>query len=228
MFLSEQDIRDRLAKGDLGIDPLPDETQVGSFAIDLRLGTQFLQFPPAASRPQTVALGESLAVPPGATLLAVTLEYVHMPQDLAGFLFPRSSWDKLGLSLTPNTIDPGFHGKLTLVLRNAGSVPVVLHPGLRIIRLCLAHLSRPPAGEYVGHFVSVDAEIASLKATLSPVAPQDAPTTTSNQSLADRLSEVLGTKGATKGKALEDLMEELFTSLPGLAIIKRNARLRAE
>jgi deoxycytidine triphosphate deaminase len=229
VFLSEQDIRDRLAKGDLGIDPRPDENQIGSFAIDLCLGTQFLHPSVTESHPQTIAIGDSLSVAPGASVLAVTLEYVYLPLDLAGFLFPKSSWERVGLSLTPGTIDPGFRGKLTLVLHNTGLIPVLLHPGLRIVRLCLAHLSRPPTDAYMARFVPVEAEIASLKAKLSPATAQDAPTTaTLNQSFSLRLSEALSAKGAVKGKALEESMEELFNSVPGLRIIKRNARLKAE
>jgi deoxycytidine triphosphate deaminase len=228
VFLSEQDIRDRLAKGDLGIDPRPDENQIGSFAVDLRLGTQFLHPSVQESRPQRIPIGDSLSVAPGASVLAVTLEYVYLPRDLAGFLFPKSSWERVGLSLTLGTIDPGFRGKLTLALHNAGLIPVLLHPGLRIIRLCLAQLSRPPSDAYMARFVSVEAEIASLKAKLSPATAQDAPTATLNQSLSLRLSEALSAQGTVKGKALEELMEELFNSVPGLSIIKRNARLKAE
>jgi dCTP deaminase len=140
VFLSQQDIQARLSEGNLGIDPPPDVDQLGSFAIDLRLGTQFLHFslaqrttPIDLAAPipwlssghflsQTVPLGESLAISPGDTLVAATLEYVLMPLDLAGFLFPRTEWERVGLSVTGGTIvDPGCRGKLTLTLRNSNS-----------------------------------------------------------------------------------------------------------
>ena len=252
MFLSEQDIWERLSKGDLGIDPLPDANQLGAFAIELRLGTQFLEFPlawrtgppdplaplvspssPRQSRSETVPLGQSLVVSPGVTLVAATLEYVHMPLDLAGLLFPRSAWERHGLSVTGGTIDPGFRGKLALTLSNRGSVPIALYPGQRIIRLCLAQLSHASIREYSARKYSIrdaesPAEIESLKATLEEVAPQRSPDAASSQSMSKRLSEALTASATKKGKALEELVADLFTTLDGLHIVGRNPRLAAE
>lgn len=250
MFLCEQNILECLSQGDLVIDPAPHEMQWGALALDLRLGTQFLQlqrthrmapfdlttpssalFSSKDSTAVTVPLGESLLVSPGTTLVAATLEYVHMPRYLAGFLFPRSALERVGLSVAPGTIDPGFRGKLTLVLRNTNCVPVILRPGLRVTRLYLAGLRQVPSREYVNHSLAYSSEIAeieSLKATLDEVAPKRSPEAVSAQLLATRLSEVLTTEGRNKGKALEELVADLFTSLEGLRILKRNACLSAE
>lgn len=46
--------------------------------------------------------------------------------------------------------------------------------------------------------------------------------------MAMRFSEVLTAEGTNKGKALEELVADLFTSFDGLRILKRNARLSAE
>jgi deoxycytidine triphosphate deaminase len=108
MFLGDVDIRERLASGSLGIDPAPDESQLGAFDIDLRLGTQFLKLPkgdqaidvldpagpwqtlPGRGFLRSVELGQELTIAPGELLMVTTLEYVHMPKDLAGFCCQRA------------------------------------------------------------------------------------------------------------------------------------------
>jgi dCTP deaminase len=252
MFLGANNIRARLAKGDLQIDPLPQEEQLSAFAVDLRLGTQFAQFPAIPSDAvidlatrspfgwaqefdhKNIPLGERFVMSPGSTVLAVTLEYVYLPSDLAGLLYPRSALQRFGLSVGIGTIDPGFQGKLTLFLSNVGTSSIALYPGLRVTRLCLVVLSGATSQQYQQYQMSdlsMDSEIRSVKAALEHAAPRPAPSPRDGGLLARRLSEVLnskGTKGTKKGRALEELMADIFTSLVGLRIVKRNARLRAE
>lgn len=244
MFLNDEEIRNRLAKGDLRIDPQPEADQLGSFTVDLRLGAQFAQFSAVGreavvditlrSTTQgsfqkqdliTVPIGDNLVLAPGGTLLAVTMEYVHLPLDLAGFLFPRAAWERVGLSVALNTIDSGFRGKLTLSLHNNNTAPIALYPGLSIVRLCLAQLNaaarqRVPSTIFKGwEPLPSDAERPPSHSD-RPAVPVPA--------LTKKLSEVLGAKGAGRGKALEEFMAELFSGLKGLRILKRNARLSAE
>ena len=45
MILSDRDIRERLARGDLGIEPLDDpELQIQPASVDLRLGASFVVY----------------------------------------------------------------------------------------------------------------------------------------------------------------------------------------
>ena len=243
MFLSEHEIRQRLKKGDFVIDPPPDESQFSGLGIDLRLGTQFIDIPPKddidivdtqnplisqSSTARTVPLGKGHAIYPRTTLVTTTLDYVHMPLDLAGLLFAKSYLERIGLSVTTTTVDPGFRGKLTFALRNVNSVPILVYAGVRLVRLCLVSVSGVVSPAYTNEQLVDRSEIESLKATLEEAAPRRSSAAASTQSLANRLEEVLAAEGTKKGKALEDLITDLFTSLEGLRIMKRNARLRAE
>lgn len=254
MFLAEADIRERLASGSLRIDPALEDRHLGSFAIDLRLGTQFAKLPfarasglvidparahdvvPEARSLQTIELGESFQLPPGGAVLAVSLEFVYFPLDLAGFLFPRSSLERLGLSLATGIIDPGYQGKLTFHIRNGNSASFLLRPGQAIIRLCFAQLSRASSVSVASYAPSKssletspsDAEIQTLKAALERAPQRVSDPSSPNTSLPARLAAVLAAEKATKGKLLEQLMEDIFGSVDGLRIMKRNARLRAE
>src|SRR5229473_7462927 len=130
MFLGDLEIRQCLATGRLGIDPPPDESQLSAFAIELRLGTQFLKLPigdqamdaldpgrpwhmvPDRESLYAIELGDRVTISSGEVIMGTTLEYVHLPVDLAGFLFPKHALERVGLSLSTGTVDPGFQGRL--------------------------------------------------------------------------------------------------------------------
>jgi deoxycytidine triphosphate deaminase len=62
----------------------------------------------------------------------------------------NSSLGRLGL-LTHSTagfIDPGFSGHITLELSNVATLPIILHPGMKIGQLCLFGLSSPAEQPY--------------------------------------------------------------------------------
>ena len=62
----------------------------------------------------------------------------------------NSSLGRLGL-LTHSTagfIDPGFTGHITLELSNVATLPIILHPGMKVGQLCLFQLSSPSEQPY--------------------------------------------------------------------------------
>lgn len=139
----------------LVISPLLDRSQIGRGAVDLRLGTEFLllrrtQKPglnPGADKQQEVdEMQERLVVPfgeefwlhPRHFVLAATLEYLRLPDDMAAYVVGRSSWGRLGLIVaTAVFVHPGFRGCLTLELVNDGDSPIRLSPGIRIAQLAI-------------------------------------------------------------------------------------------
>jgi dCTP deaminase len=140
---------DALDESRLIVTPLLDRgKQVGAGSIDLRLGTEFLEVqrnnqrvidPFVQSSPErsfNVPLGGDLVLHPGQLILGATLEFLVMPADLTGQVLSRSSWGRVGLLVaTAVAVQPGFRGVLTLELVNAGDVPIVLRPGLRVAQL---------------------------------------------------------------------------------------------
>ncbi len=151
--LREQDLDRRLI-----ITPLLDPNQVGRGAIDLRLGTEFLVLrrtrrpgidPVEQSQDDidemqervVVPFGEQLWLHPRHFILAATLEYLALPDDLSANVVGRSSWGRLGLIVaTAVFVHPGFRGCLTLELVNEGDTPIALSPGSRIAQLTLHRL----------------------------------------------------------------------------------------
>jgi deoxycytidine triphosphate deaminase len=138
---------------------LDDEAQITGPGIDLRLSNQFIVFKHEHSAYIDVSeLNDSeirkvqshvvvpffdhLILHPKTLVLAATLEYISMSNDLIGTLEGRSSWARHGLIIaTACAIDPGFKGCITLELSNLGSLPLYLYPGIRLAKLILTTTS---------------------------------------------------------------------------------------
>lgn len=161
MILSDRDIKKALTAGKIKITPEPDlATQLGSCMLDLRLGNSYRVFNHSKTPyldpqdPKTlhgvtteidVTDGEPFTLHPGEFILAMTKEYVEMPDNLTGRLEGRSSIGRLGVVIhsTAANIECGFRGNITLELANMGRIPVMLYPGMRICSLSFEELSSP-------------------------------------------------------------------------------------
>lgn len=166
MVLSDRDIKKAIASGRIKITPKPKyETQLGSCMIDLQLGNVYRVFNHSKTpyldpqNPKTLAditteikvgEGEAFTLHPGEFILAITREYIEMPDDLMGRLEGRSSIGRLGVVVhsTAATIDAGFRGNITLELANMGRIPVMLYPGMRICSLSFDELTSPAEVPY--------------------------------------------------------------------------------
>ena len=165
MILSDRDIRARLAKGDLVVDPLDDpEVQVQPASIDLRLAREFLVFrhphipyidPRDSSLEDyteriTIPEGEKFILHPGEFCLGATHERVRVPSDLVAKVEGRSSLGRLAIVVhaTAGFVDPGFDGNITLELSNLGRVPVALYPMMRISQIALHQMTGPAERPY--------------------------------------------------------------------------------
>lgn len=166
MILSDRDIRARLARGDLSIDPLDDpDLQIQPASVDLRLSATFVVYrlphiPCIDPRdPQTVAgyttridiaEGEAFVLHPGEFALGRTVERVTIPGDLVARVEGRSSYGRLAVVVhaTAGFIDPGFEGTITLELSNLGRAAVKLYPGERISQVVFHTMSSPAERPY--------------------------------------------------------------------------------
>ena len=166
MIYSDVDIKARLGKGDLIIDPLDDpDLQIQPASVDLRMGNEFIVFTPGHTPCIYVDQLEKLQkfatdvhIPdqdyfilhPGEFALGTTYEYVEIPDDLVARLEGRSSLGRLAIIVhaTAGFVDPGFKGRITLELSNLGKVPVALKPKMRCSQLVFHELKTPSARPY--------------------------------------------------------------------------------
>jgi len=161
MILSDRDIKKALAGGRITITPAPDfETQLGSCSIDLRLGNEFRVFRHSKishvdirHMQEADKLMENIFIPddqpfvlhPHDLVLATTLEWLEIADDLVGRIEGRSSLGRLGVIVhgTASVFDPGWRGKPVMELGNLGVVPVLLYPGMRICSFTFEEVSSP-------------------------------------------------------------------------------------
>ncbi len=163
MILKSDRIADRLEQKEtsdpLVITPQPSVESLkkgGAASVDLRLGTWFVtlrksrkaSFSPGeeATEPvesrltkkHYVPFGKDFILHPRNFVLGVTLEWIRVPGDLAGYVVGKSSWGRHGLVIaTAVGVHPGFAGCLTLELSNLGEIPIHVKPGMTICQLFL-------------------------------------------------------------------------------------------
>ena len=166
VILSDRDLLLRLERGDIKITPTPDPTtQIQPASIDLRLGYDFHTFnhtQQALIDPRTPATFERLTtitqlredehfiLHSGEFVLATTLEYVEVPDNLVARLEGRSSIGRLGIVIhsTAGYIDPGFKGAITLEISNLNRIAVALYPRMRICQIAFEEMSTPVSESY--------------------------------------------------------------------------------
>ncbi len=163
MILQAREVAQRLKSGAhdkdaLVITPEPDTAALmssGSASVDLRLGTWFVRASHTrleclkiadnskdsadlVTETQYVPFGTDFILHPGRFVLGITLEWIRLPSNLAGYVIGRSSWGRRGLIIaTAIGVHPRFTGCLTLELSNFGEVPISIRPGMSICQLFL-------------------------------------------------------------------------------------------
>lgn len=160
MILSDKEIKTYLDAGDLIIDPM-EPGQVQPASVDIRLGRNFLKLD--ENRFGTMTMTEeihytkfdcdSLIIPSNSFLLATTMEYIKLPNDLTAFVEGRSSIGRMGLFIqNAGWVDPGFEGEITLELYNANRLPIKLEAGRRICQLVFARMGSEAECAYSGKY----------------------------------------------------------------------------
>lgn len=156
MILSDRDIMAAMTRifDPLIIDPPVDVIQPAS--VDVTLGRTFDGWTvPDMLGQWCITPGEpwSYTVPdddttwtytlmPGECLLASTEQTIRVPTDMVAQITGKSSLGRMFLTIhaTAGFIDPGFHGKVTLELRNNWIMPIVLKPDMAIGQLVFTQM----------------------------------------------------------------------------------------
>lgn len=139
-----------LKDGRLVIDPILDsDKQIGEMSIDLRLGIDFLVTSYTRNpyidvdykvkridghfKKTRRQLGDQIILYPNQTVLASTLEYIKLPSNVYCEIKTRSSYNRLGISVS-TIVQPGYTGCLSLELTNNNLSAIKLTTGTRIVQ----------------------------------------------------------------------------------------------
>ncbi len=162
MILSDGTITNLLDEGTLKVSPLCEQS-IQPASIDLRLGTHYLTVEDQYMSSGCISLseeikyreleGDTMIIPPHSFLLATTMEYIELPNNMTAFVEGRSSVGRMGLFIqNAGWVDPGFKGEITLELYNANSLPIKLEAGRRICQLVLCSMDKPALNPYAGKY----------------------------------------------------------------------------
>ena len=160
MILSDKTILQMTKDKTLIIEPL-EEQQIQPASVDVRLGNTFSIVEDSPSG--IITLGSEIkyktikadtyVLLPGQFVLATTMEYFELPDDLTAFVEGRSSLGRMGLFIqNAGWVDPGFKGEITLELFNANRCAIELSSGRRVGQLVFAKMDNTAQNPYRGKY----------------------------------------------------------------------------
>lgn len=164
--LSDEQIQERIAlPADnpfcLRIDPFVLGTKIegrpsyglSSYGYDIRLGRKFRVFSNMSGHVLDVrdfkesALtpleSECCIIPPNAYVLAETLEYFKIPEDVIAICLNKSTYCRAGIGLNMSPLEAGWKGVLTLEIANHTPLPNRIWAGDGIGQILFLEGSRP-------------------------------------------------------------------------------------
>lgn len=160
MILSDKTIMKMLEEGTLEISPLTQE-QIQPASVDVRLGNTFSIVEDSSTgiislekeiKYKTIET-DSYILLPGQFVLATTMEYFSLPNNLTAFVEGRSSLGRMGLFIqNAGWVDPGFKGEITLELFNANRCAIELKTGRRVGQLVFAEMDQEALNPYNGKY----------------------------------------------------------------------------
>lgn len=160
MILSDKTINRILKSGKLIITPITNE-QIQPASVDIRIGTTFSIVEDSPSGVITMdepisyktLETDSYTLLPGQFVLATTLEYFELPNNITAFVEGRSSLGRMGLFIqNAGWVDPGFKGEITLELFNANRCAIEIKSGRRIGQLVFAQMDQSTENPYTGKY----------------------------------------------------------------------------
>lgn len=160
MILSDKTIAQMLQNKELTITPLAPE-QVQPASVDIRLGSTFSIVEDSPTGVITMdkeiqyktIQSDTYTLLPNQFVLATTMEYFELPDNLTAFVEGRSSLGRMGLFIqNAGWVDPGFQGEITLELYNANRCAIELRAGRRVGQLVFAEMDEAALNPYRGKY----------------------------------------------------------------------------
>ena len=160
MILSDKTLMKMIEDKKLIVEPLEKE-QIQPASVDIRLGNTFSIVEDTSTgiinleneiKYKTITT-DSYILLPNQFVLATTMEYFDLPDDLTAFVEGRSSLGRMGLFIqNAGWVDPGFKGEITLELYNANRCAIELKAGRRVGQLVFAKMDDTALNPYNGKY----------------------------------------------------------------------------
>ena len=159
MILNDRQIGELCVRGTPMLDPFCSKQRgkpsygLGSFGYDIRLGRKFKQAArvdiiadPLDYKPEIcheIEADTEFILQPGHHVLTESVERFHIPDDVCGLCWGKSSYARCGLLVNVTPLEPGWKGILTMELANVSPTPIRLHVGQGIAQVAFFRGLRP-------------------------------------------------------------------------------------
>ncbi|RLF96437.1 dCTP deaminase [Thermococci archaeon] len=161
MFLGEEEIR-RLIREKQILAPV-EEGQIQPAGVDLRIDELYVfassgkleiqrRDNPSLAKVSPNREGKYEVLPRKSYVFS-TIEEVNMPLNLLGVLFPRSTLIRSGVIIGSALVDPGYVGKLHMLMFNSSEFPFEVERGARVAQISFSKvegISKGYSGYYQG------------------------------------------------------------------------------
>ena len=138
-LLSDTDIRNHIAKGEIRIDPF-DERNLTPNGYDVSIEEVVV--------PATKGPSKGPRIPPQTRFAVSTRESIRLGRHVAGQIWLRTTWARRGVIASFGMIDAGFSGTLTFGAFNGSSDPLELTLGDRFAQVVFLTLDTPASATY--------------------------------------------------------------------------------
>ena len=150
MILTDQQIKEAVEKGELGIKNFS-EACVEPVSYDIRVG----EFAYTSTTRSMINVAEKglVVLEPGDFGMILALEEIRMPLDMAARFGLKSSFARKGVfASTGPQIDPGFRGRLKIGVINLSPTPIPLTFKDKFCTLEFHRLPQPSSRPYIGPY----------------------------------------------------------------------------
>lgn len=131
---------------------------LSSMGYDLRVGNKFYIFtninstiidPKAFDLNNYVEfIGDVCIIPPNSFVLAHSIEYLRLPDDVLGEVLSKSTYARCGINCLATPLEPGWEGHVTLEFANNTNLPAMLYAGEGACQVLFQQASERPRTTY--------------------------------------------------------------------------------
>jgi deoxycytidine triphosphate deaminase len=148
MILSSQEIKSRSINGGVLVNPF-DKDNLRRSSYDLTVGKEFYCGEPIISQSFTASIqqldnGTTFLIPANGVCFLLCTETITLPDDITAKVALRMPLIYRGLVITAQPpFDPGYSGKVIVMLHNLSSQAVQLTQGERVVSIEFSQVSHP-------------------------------------------------------------------------------------
>ena len=98
---------------------------------------------------EEVNITSGYTISPGETILVVLEDTFNMPNNICGSIIGRTSFNRLGLSIATQYLNPGFKGKLNLLVTNNSVNSYIITPKIQIAQVIFRKMDKNVKKKYL-------------------------------------------------------------------------------